>query len=246
MRIGWAGLLALATLGHPMDVDVHFPDQGSARIRLFHVPSKEPLGAIKVRLKLRPGAGAQGAATLLPPAGPWSQVMPQAGFTGGSVTLWAMAPAIGESRDSTSRLIASMELSLSPTVKMADAADLIDSVIVEEAFGPAGARTTLSKNLTTGLRPAAMAGPAAPVERVRGPNRTLIFTIAKAQRVRANLTDPRGRRIAGIFDKKLGSGMHEITWDGKADGGKDLPGGTYFLRFEAGTFSYVRKLEVAP
>jgi hypothetical protein len=249
MQVGWAGLLTLAALitqGHPMDVDVNFSEQtGAAHIRIFHVPAKEPLGAVKLRLKLRPEAGLEAMTILEPAAGPWSQFMPQAVRSGNTLTLWAMAPNIGESRDSSAKLIFDVNLVLAAAKPMALAADLIDSVVVEEAWTPFGQKTVLAKNLTTGLRSAPGTPGSNLVERMRGSTRSLDFNLGKAQRVRVYVSDFRGRRMADILDKKLAAGMHEVTWDGKADGGGPLPAGTYFLRLEAGTYAYDRKLEVA-
>lgn len=247
MRVGWAGLLTVMTWmtnGHSMDVDVHFETGGSARIRIYHVPALEPLGAVKVRLKLRPEAAPEAVANQAPSAGPWSQFLPQVQRSGNDLTVWAMAPNIGESRDSSSKLVADVTLAFASAKPMAAAADLIDSVIVVEAWTPFGKKTTLGKsNLTTGLHPAAPAA-SAPVERIRGLAHTLSFSLAKAQRVRVSVSDFRGRRMASVLDRKLNPGMQEVTWDGKADGGKPLPTGTYFLRLEAGAYSYDRKLEV--
>jgi hypothetical protein len=241
----WAGLLALISYGHTLDVDVRFFDQSGAAINVTHVPSKEPLGAVKLRLRLKPEAGTQAVSSTAPALGPWSQVMPEVRRSGNYVTVWAMAPNLGESRDSEARLVAHLDLSLSPSKPLASAADLIDSVIVEEAFGPAGRKATVANTLTTGLVPAAPMAQA-PVEKVRGLTRSLTFSLAKSQRVRVFVSDFRGRRMADILDKKLSAGMHELTWDGKADGGSPMPAGVYSLRLEAGTYVYDRKLEVLP
>ncbi|HKP94745.1 MAG TPA: hypothetical protein VJ385_03210 [Fibrobacteria bacterium] len=249
MRYGWAILLLAACVskGHPLDVDVHFSESGgAARLRIFHVAAREPLGAVKLRLKLKPGMGTDAVTSLQPASGPWSQFLPQAKSAGGNVTVWAMAPNIGESRDSASRLIADLTLALAPGKTPAAAADLIDSVIVEEAWTPFGQKTALSRNLTTGMRPARDREAPVPVERIRGLTRSLTFTLAKAQRVRVYVSDFRGRRLADVLDRKLAPGLHEATWDGMARGGKPLAAGSYFLRLEAGTYAYDRKLEVAP
>ena len=84
------------------------------------------------------------------------------------------------------------------------------------------------------------------VDKIDGASRSLTFTLAKAQRVRIHVSDVRGRRVANVFDRKLGPGMHELQWNGKADGGKPMAPGIYSLRLEAGTYVYDRKLEVKP
>jgi hypothetical protein len=239
-------VLALASLGHPLDVNVTFFGQTGAMITVTHVPAKEPLGALKIRLRLKPQAGAQVIVATAPEPGPWSQVMPELRRSGENLTVWALAPNLGESLDGKTREVAHLDMILSPTATLAAAADLIDSVIVEEAFGPSGKKTTVAQNLVTSLVPASKPMAGAPVEKIDGPARTLSFTLAKAQRVRVFVSDFRGRRVADVFDRKLSQGMHEIRWDGKASAGGPLPAGTYSLRFEAGTYVYDRKVEVKP
>jgi hypothetical protein len=225
---------------------VQYFNQTGARITVTHVPAKEPLGAIRLRLRLRPEAGAQAMAAVAAEPGPWSQVRPEMRWAGNDVTLWALAPALGESLDGEPRTIAHMDVNLAPTRLLAGAADLIDSVIVEEAFGPTGKKASPDSRLTLGL--AAPRGPlmGSLVEKIDGPARSLTFTLGKAQRVRVHVSDVRGRRVANVFDRKLAPGMHELQWNGKADGGKPMAPGIYSLRLEAGTYVYDRKVEVKP
>jgi hypothetical protein len=236
---GWTGAQAL-------DVNVRFAGPNAATVTVTHVPAKEALGAIKLRLRLKAAAGVQVVAAAAPELGPWSQVMPEVRRSGENVTVWALAPNLGKSLDGNTRLIAHLDLGLSPSGALSVAEDLIDSVIVEEAFGPSGAKTAVGKSLSTGLAAPRGAISQAPVEKINGAIRTLNFALAKTQRVRIYVSDFRGRRVANVFDRKLAAGMHELTWNGRADGGGPLSAGTYSLRFEAGTYVYDRKLEVLP
>lgn len=242
----WALLAVFAAPGHSLEVAVQYFNQTAARITLTHVPAKEPLGAIRLRLRLRPEAGAQALAAVAAEPGPWSQMRPEMRWTGNDVTLWALAPNLGESLDGESRKIVHVDVNLAPTRTLALAADLIDSVIVEEAFGPTGGKVAPGSRLTLGL--ALPRGPlmGSLVEKTDGASRSLTFTLGKAQRVRVHVSDVRGRRVANVFDRKLGPGMHELQWNGKADGGKPMAPGIYSLRLEAGTYVYDRKLEVKP
>jgi hypothetical protein len=252
MHPGWTGLLVAALCvseGYPLDVDVGIAQSGatSARIRIFHSPAKEPLGAIRVRLKLRPQAVLSAFTNVQPDAGPWSQFLPQVARQGNDLVVWAMAPNVGASEDSASRLIADLPVEFASTGVITTAQGLIDSVIVEEAFTPFGKKTVIGGTMaTTGLRMGKdIAGPGA-VERIHGRAHTLDFTLSQSRRVKVYVADIRGKRIATILDRKLPAGMHEASWNGTADGGRPLTAGTYFLRLEAGTYAYDRKLEVAP
>lgn len=240
-------ILVLIGHGYPLDVQVTFDGEGRrAQILVQHIPADEPVAALKLRLKLRPAAGVQSVSTLKPNAGPWSQFLPQAALAGGQLTAYAMAPASGEGKDKEIRTVARFELALSPTAPVVTATDLIDSVFVEEAYGTQGKPMQLSKRLSTGLGKAPSQSAGSPVERIRGGVRTLTFNLAKAQRVRAFVTDPRGRRVADIADRKMPAGLNEISWDGRASGGKPLASGTYLLRLQTGSFNYDRRVEVAP
>ena len=240
------GIFSILSYAHPMNVDVVFYNEGrSAQVRVTHVPAVEPLAALKLRLVFKPGAGAQSLTNIRPAAGPWSQFLPQARFANGKVVVWAMAPASGDGGYDLPRQVAFFDLALSPAQPLASAADLIDSVVVEEAYGPQGQKLSLARDMTTGLKPARVPA-AAPVERVRGASRTLSFTLGRAQRVRAYVTDVRGKRVADVVDRKLPAGLQEVTWDGMARGGRPLAGGTYLLHLEAGLFTYDRKVEVTP
>ncbi|MEO6096984.1 MAG: FlgD immunoglobulin-like domain containing protein [Fibrobacteria bacterium] len=239
-------LFGLTERAEALDVNVRFSGPNAAVITVTHVPAKEALGAIRLRLRLKAAAGAQVVAAAAPELGPWAQVMPEVRRIGDNVTVWALAPNLGRSLDGNQRLIVHLDLGLSPSGALAVAEDLIDSVIVEEAFGPSGAKTTVGRNLSTGLALPRGALSQAPVEKIDGITRTLNFALAKTQRVRVFVSDFRGRRVADVFDRKLPAGMHELTWNGRADGGGLLAAGTYSLRFEAGTYVYDRKLEVQP
>jgi hypothetical protein len=74
----------------------------------------------------------------------------------------------------------------------------------------------------------------------------LVFNLGRPARVRAWVGDLRGRRLADVFDRKLPAGIQEVTWDGKAANGRPPAPGTYVFHLEAGTFSYDRRMEVAP
>lgn len=111
MRKTWISLLSLVSWGHPMDVDVQFSAQTGATITVSQVPAKEPLGAVRLRLRLRPKAGVQSVTSNTPVLGPWSQVMPEVRRTGESVTIWAIAPNLGQCLDPGALVVARLNRS---------------------------------------------------------------------------------------------------------------------------------------
>lgn len=249
--MGWAalGLAVLAGRAYPLEVQVYL-DQGgrAATLRVVHAPAREPLAALRFQMRIKEAAGIRAVTVAKPETGPWSQFLPRAVLEGRTISTLAMAPATGAGSDSFPRPIAQFELSLEPRADLAAASDLIDSTLVLEAYGPDGKPMPLQvryAKYTAGLRPG-RAAKASPAFRQRGDARTLAFNLGRAQRVRAWISDMKGRRVADVIDRKLPAGIQEVTWDGRASGGGVPSRGTYLFHLEAGTFGYDRKVEVGP
>ena len=246
---GWitaAGFFALAGRAYPVDVQVSYGGAGrSAQVRVLHAPDREPLAAVRFEMRFREAAGVRSLAVAKPESGPWSQFLPRAALDGRAVSAFAMAPATGFGGDSAKRTLAVFDLTLAPQAAPATAADLVDTTLILEAYGPDGKPVPLQIRYTTGIGPA-RPRMTAPGLRARGLARTLSFNLGKAQRVRAWISDVRGRRVADVLDRKLPAGIQEVTWDGKGADGRVPARGTYLFHLEAGAFSYDRKLEVAP
>lgn len=242
-------LILLSTLpSAALEVQASFPSGGrEALLCLQHSPAKEPLGALRIRIRFKEQVQ-PGVLTVWRTAeGPWSQVQPELRMDGRTAEIFALAPTIGESRDEAPVTIANLRLALEAPIKApVQAEDLVDSVSIEEAVLPWGGRGALTHRLTTSVEALRATPPEGPRERIHGLSRTLSFTLAKAGRVQVRVLDASGRTAVKVFDGRLSSGLQEITWDGKGSGGNALPKGTWFLRLQAGTFTYNRKLEVAP
>jgi len=43
--------------------------------------------------------------------------------------------------------------------------------------------------------------------------------------------DIRGNQLSTLVSGKTGAGMHQVTWNGRSDGGRKLPAGIYYYRF---------------
>ena len=68
---------------------------------------------------------------------------------------------------------------------------------------------------------------------VPNPSRSAVrfgFAVAKPGRVRADVFDARGRRVAVILDRSLEPGSYPATWDGRAQDGTAAAAGVYYLR----------------
>lgn len=240
------GFLAAMGLSQALEFRTHFDGNGTSGMNVIYVPAREPIAALHARLHFRPAAGLTTVTLAAPDQGAWSQVQPRCALAGEALDLWLMAPAMGESRDSSEKTMAGLALAITGGAAITTADQLVDSVEILEALGPDGRSLSPTKSLTTSIRPLAAPGFSQARETTHGNLKSLLFNLGKAQRVRAYVADAKGRSAATLFDGKMGKGLQEITWDAARPGGKSLSPGTYFLRLQAGSFTYDRKMEVKP
>jgi hypothetical protein len=252
-RLAGAALAALALLPDStgaFEVGVRIPEGGTqAEIVVRHSPAQEPLGALRLKMRFRERAGVKAVTVFRPEGGAWSQVQPVLKQDGATAEVYALAPTIGASKAETPETIASLRLDLAPApgAPLQGAADVIDSVWVEEALQPWGGASAVAPRLTTSVGGRAAAGsPAGARERAAGLSRILSFTLAQPARVKVKVLDVNGRATVRVFDSRLQKGMHEVVWNGLGHDGRPLPAGTWFLRLETAAFTYNRKLEVSP
>jgi len=63
---------------------------------------------------------------------------------------------------------------------------------------------------------------------------TVVFRLARDERVRLSLHDALGREAAVLLDADCGAGTHSQPWDGRLADGWGRPPGVWYLRLEAG------------
>ena len=68
------------------------------------------------------------------------------------------------------------------------------------------------------------------------------FRLVTEEQVHASVFDAEGRRLASLFDGRLGSGVHTLAWNGRADDGSVVASGVYFARVETPTTAYQIRL----
>ena len=78
------------------------------------------------------------------------------------------------------------------------------------------------------------------------PTTTIPYSITKLSPVRIAVFNLLGQKIKTLIDGVQSVGVYRITWDGKDEYGKPVPGGIYFYRFDAGKFSQARKMILLP
>lgn len=61
------------------------------------------------------------------------------------------------------------------------------------------------------------------------------------ERVKLEVFDVQGRRVATLIDDRLGAGNYVVQWDGRTSAGAQAASGTYFYRLKAGSATLTRK-----
>jgi flagellar hook assembly protein FlgD len=74
------------------------------------------------------------------------------------------------------------------------------------------------------------------------PRTSLRFELAEARSVDLDIYDIRGALVQRLVRGVLPAGRHERVWDGTDHGGRQVPGGVYFVQMRAGALSQTRKV----
>jgi hypothetical protein len=74
------------------------------------------------------------------------------------------------------------------------------------------------------------------------PMTVISFALPAGQDVQLAVFDVRGQRVRTLVDEALPAGFHEVTWQGRDDGGRTVSSGIYFYRLIAGGESRVAKM----
>ncbi len=70
----------------------------------------------------------------------------------------------------------------------------------------------------------------------------LRFALSRATDVRVEIFDARGRRVARLQDGSMAAGTRTLGWNGRDDGGQEVPSGVYLYRAQIGADDYTGKL----
>jgi hypothetical protein len=100
----------------------------------------------------------------------------------------------------------------------------------------------LLRELAVTLPPAFATRLLAPHPNPFNPKVTLPFTLAMPGRVRLEVIDLAGRRIATLADGHFEAGEQSLTWNGRDATGKPQASGVYFVRFAATGYTETKRL----
>lgn len=70
----------------------------------------------------------------------------------------------------------------------------------------------------------------------------LQFRLAARTRIRLEVFDPQGTRVRTVAQGERGPGAYRVAWDGRDDGGTQVPAGAYFCRLAADRVQTARVL----
>jgi hypothetical protein len=115
-----------------------------------------------------------------------------------------------------------------------------EDVLVLEALLPHGAVCDAGKAAAGGTVTSLALSEPRP-NPVRG-EASIAFAVPRAGSVRLRVFDVRGRCVRTLVDGHAGGGADLVTWRGRDDAGRQLPGGVYFCRIDHDGRSLTRKL----
>ena len=69
--------------------------------------------------------------------------------------------------------------------------------------------------------------------------RPLLF---QKQRIKLNVTNVNGQKVASLMNKSLSAGNYSVLWDGKNYAGETVSRGVYFLNLQVGRECYNKRI----
>lgn len=118
------------------------------------------------------------------------------------------------------------------TLRVTAASSYADGPVVTASTRPSG-NAAPSQAMLLGLTPNPMTSS----------SRIAFALPATAAHSTLDVYDAGGRRVRQL-GTDFGAGLHEVIWDGADDRGREVAGGVYFYRLEAGSLRLARKLVV--
>ncbi|MBN2105526.1 T9SS type A sorting domain-containing protein [bacterium] len=74
------------------------------------------------------------------------------------------------------------------------------------------------------------------------PSTTIDFQLEKTESVQLVIYGITGRRVKTLINERLGSGMHQVLWNGLDDNNEPVPSGVYFCRLETDMHQAIQKM----
>ena len=76
------------------------------------------------------------------------------------------------------------------------------------------------------------------------PSTKIAFNLDNDGPARLEIFNARGQLVRALSDGPLAAGRHELTWNGRTDGGRQAASGTYFYRLTFGDQMVTKKMSL--
>jgi flagellar hook assembly protein FlgD len=74
------------------------------------------------------------------------------------------------------------------------------------------------------------------------PSTRIAFTLPRASRVKIDVLNILGQKVATLHSGRLSAGEHAVEWNGTDSGGESVASGVYFYRLTADSLRATRKM----
>jgi flagellar hook assembly protein FlgD len=76
------------------------------------------------------------------------------------------------------------------------------------------------------------------------PQTTISFELKSEGKTKLEIFNVKGQKVKELVNEELGSGRHEVVWNGKSDSNKKVASGVYFYSLTHNDKSIVKKMLV--
>jgi flagellar hook assembly protein FlgD len=76
------------------------------------------------------------------------------------------------------------------------------------------------------------------------PSTAISFSLRTESHVTLDIYNVLGQKVRTLVDESKNAGNYEVNWDGKDVNGKNVTGGIYFYRIQAGEFVDSKKMVI--
>jgi hypothetical protein len=247
----WTAAIALVFPAASYAVNINY-SLDSAGPRIFrlsmavtHVPAQEPLAAAVISCIPRQGIGITECLARAPADGAWSQIRPAVRQSTGGWSFFCVAPSSMAQADTSPVSMVSMLFTVQSSQPVARITDIFSLVTTDQTFDYWGVPVSASLPIVTATHTAVLPQtPFRPTLATAGRMHILTFNLLKRMPVHAMVVDARGKTVATLTRAILGPGVHSVRWNGLCAAGAPCGSGIYFIRFEAGTTVYTKKVRV--
>ncbi len=121
--------------------------------------------------------------------------------------------------------------------------------VVDDASSDSGTLNVWGIHLQVPVIPTSVGDQVPMVTRLAGnapnpfnPQTVIAYDLARTGPVRLDIFDLRGRLVRRLVDESVAAGRHQVRWDGRDGGGREMASGVYLCRLHAGSAPQLHKM----